>query len=225
MPRHVPENCHNSFILLMRRVGVFSRAMKHHVIAWVIMVLGLAGLAAYVGPRFLNVGPPARTAGEALIGGDFTLTDSSGTTITNDSFAGKYRLVFFGFTHCPDICPTSLLVMQNAIDQLGEKGKDIIPIFITVDPQRDDKETIGRYVKNFGPRMVGLTGTAEQIRSVAEAYKVYYQKVEDKDSALGYTVDHSGFIYLMEPDGKYLAHFPHTISEKDLVKSLRSHLE
>jgi protein SCO1/2 len=199
--------------------------MKQKVAAWIVMVLGLAGLAAYIGLDFLNVKPPLRSQGEALIGGDFTLMDGAGRSVTNHDFAGKYMLVVFGFTHCPDICPTTLLVMRNALEQLGDRGKDIVPIFITIDPARDNVETIGRYVKNFGPRMVGLTGTAEQIRSVAEAYKVYYQKVEDKDSALGYTVDHSGFIYLMEPDGKYLAHFPHTISEKDLVKSLRSHLE
>jgi protein SCO1 len=199
--------------------------MKHNVVAWIVMVLGLAGLAAYVGPKFLNVGPPAHGVGEALIGGEFTLTDSSGAAVTNESFADKYRLVFFGFTHCPDVCPTSLLVMQQALADLGEEGKEIVPIFITVDPARDDMETVGRYVKNFGERMVGLTGSPEQIREAAEAYKVYYQKVEDKNSALGYTVDHSGFIYLMDQRGKYMAHFPHTISQKDLVQGIRKHLE
>ncbi len=189
------------------------------------MVLGLAGLAAYIGLDFLNVKPPLRSQGEALIGGDFTLTDGAGNIVTNRDFAGKYMLVFFGFTHCPDICPTSLLVIRNALDQLGDRGKDIVPIFITIDPERDGAETIGRYVKNFGDRQVGLTGTPAEIRAVADAYKVYYQKVEDKDSAMGYTMDHSGFLYLMGRDGKYLTHFPHTISEKKLAEGLRPYLE
>ncbi|MCE3006636.1 MAG: SCO family protein [Rickettsiales bacterium] len=199
--------------------------MKQKVAAWIIMVLGLAGLGAYIGLDSLNVRPPLRSQGEALIGGDFTLMDGAGNIVTNRDFAGKYMLIYFGFTHCPDICPTTLLVMRNALDRLGDGGRDVIPIFITVDPERDEVTTIGRYAKNFGDRLVGLTGTPEQIRAVADAYKIYYQKVEDKDSSMGYTVDHSSFIYLMGRDGKYLTHFPHTISEKNLAEGIRNHLE
>ncbi|MFZ4124886.1 MAG: SCO family protein [Rickettsiales bacterium] len=199
--------------------------MKRSVASWLIMVLGLAGLMAYVGPTFLNVAPPpVRSSGEALIGGPFTLVDGTGSTVTEKNFAGKYTLVFFGFTHCPDICPTSLLVTKNALDKIGEKAKKLVPIFITIDPERDNVDVVGRYVRNFGTAFVGLTGSPEQIKQAADAYKVYYQKVEDKGSGMGYVMDHSGFIYLMGPDGKYLTHFPHTISEQALAEALGKYL-
>ncbi len=199
--------------------------MKRSVVSWLVMVLGIAGLMAYVGPTFLNVTPPPPAEkDEVLIGGSFTLVDATGNTVTEQNFSGQYMLVFFGFTHCPDICPTSLLVTKNALERLGKKGKDIIPVFITVDPERDTADVIGRYVKNFGERVVGLTGTPEQIKKAANAYKVFYQKVEDKNSGLGYTIDHSGFLYLMGRDGKYLTHFPHTISEQALAEGLAKHL-
>jgi protein SCO1 len=194
--------------------------MKRSVASWLIMVLGIAGLMAYVGPTFLKVTPPPVTKGEALIGGPFTLVDASGSTVTEKNYAGKNMLIFFGFTHCPDICPTALLIVKNTLDRLGSKAKNIVPIFITLDPERDTPDVMGRYVKNFGNRFVGLTGTPEQIKKVADEYKVYYQKVEDKDSGLGYVVDHSGFLYLMGPDGKYVTHFPHTINEKALAQAL-----
>lgn len=199
--------------------------MKRSVLSWLVMVLGLAGLMAYVGPTFLNVtSPPIKSSGQALIGGSFTLVDSTGSTVTEKNFAGKHMLVFFGFTHCPDICPTSLLVTKNALEKIGDKAEKLVPIFITIDPERDTVDVVRRYVKNFGPQFVGLTGTVEQIKHVADAYKVYYQKVEDKGSDIDYVMDHSGFIYLMGPDGNYLAHFPHTISEQALAEALRKHL-
>jgi protein SCO1/2 len=199
--------------------------MKRSVVSWVAMVLGIAGLLAYVGPTFLKVTPPpSRSSGEALIGGSFTLVDASGNTVTEKSFAGKYMLVFFGFTHCPDICPTSLLITKNALERLGDKAKDIVPVFITVDPERDTSDVVGRYVKNFGERFIGLTGTPEQIKKAADAYKVFYQKVEDKGSGLGYVMDHSGFIYFMGRDGKYLTHFPHTINEQAMAEGIAKHL-
>jgi len=200
--------------------------MKRSVVSWLIMVLGIAGILAYVGPTFLKVTPPpSKGTGEVLIGGAFTLVDANGNTVTEQDYRGKYTLVFFGFTHCPDICPTALLVVRNALDHLGKDAKKIVPIFITIDPERDTPDVIGRYVKNFGDRVVGLTGTPEQIKKAADAYKVFYAKVEDKESGLGYVMDHSGFLYLMGPNGKYLAHYPHSIGEKALTESLQSHIE
>ena len=199
--------------------------MKRSVVSWLIMVLGIAGLLAYVGPTFLKVTPPpTKSSGEVLIGGPFNLVDSTGATVTEKSFEGKYTLVFFGFTHCPDICPTALLVAKNALDSLRKKGEWVVPIFITIDPERDTPDVVGRYVKNFGSRFVGLTGTQEQIKKAADAYKVFYQRVDDENSGLGYVMDHSGFIYLMGPDGKYVAHFPHTINEKALAEGIKKHL-
>ncbi|MBN8543882.1 MAG: SCO family protein [Alphaproteobacteria bacterium] len=199
--------------------------MKRSVLSWLVMVLALAGLMAYVGPTFFNVtSPPVKSTGKALIGGAFTLVDGTGNTVTEKSFAGKYMLVFFGFTHCPDICPTSLLVTKNALEKIGSKAEKLTPIFITIDPERDTVDVVGRYVQNFGTQFVGLSGTPEQIKQAADAYKVYYQKVEDKDSGIGYVMDHSGFIYLMDPEGNYVTHFPHTISEQALAEALGNYL-
>ncbi|PZP86007.1 MAG: SCO family protein [Azospirillum brasilense] len=192
--------------------------MKLPVLSWIVCVLGLIGLVAWLGTGIVPV--TKNKGGEALVGGPFSLTAPDGSTVTDRDLRGKYALVYFGFTHCPDICPTSLLLMQNALDQLGAKGKKVTPVFITLDPERDTPEIVGNYVSNFGDRFVGLTGTPEQIRAAADAYKVYYSKVEDENSALGYIIDHSGFMFLMDPDGKYVTHFPHSIAEQSLTEGL-----
>ena len=197
--------------------------MKPSVIAWLACVLGLTALAVFVGPTLLSAPTTTttRAQGEALVGGDFTLLGVGGKEVRASDFKGRYMLVYFGFTHCPDICPTTLLTMQNALNDLGEDATKIVPIFITLDPERDDAETVANYVQNFSHSLIGLTGTPEQIRAVADMYKVYYSKVEDKNSAMGYMVDHSSFIYLMDKEGKYLAHFAHTLPEQTLVTKLR----
>lgn len=200
--------------------------MQKSVLAWLLSVLGLVALTVYVGPTLLKVVPNSGPAqqGEAAIGGAFTLTDSNGKTVKDTDFRGKYMLVYFGFTHCPDICPTTLLMMTNALEQLGRDGKNIVPIFVTLDPERDTQAAVGAYVKNFSPDLIGLTGTKEQITKVADTYKVYFSKVKSEDSAMGYMIDHSGFIYLMDKDGKYVAHYTHTMPLQSLVSGLRSHV-
>ncbi len=187
-------------------------------------MLAMIGLVAWMGTRVVDVNRKGSSSGTALVGGTFTLTDGSGKQVTQADLLGHYSLVYFGFTHCPDICPTSLLMIENALDALDDKGKNITPYFITLDPERDTPSVVGKYVSHFGNRFVGLSGTAEQTKRVAEAYKVYYRKVEDKGSAMGYVIDHSGFIYLMGPNGKYLAHYPHTISEQALAEALETRL-
>lgn len=183
-------------------------------------MLLLIGLFAWLGTDMMMTPTKAKSEEKPLIGGAFTLVDGAGKTRTDKDFRGKYLIVYFGFTHCPDICPTSLLIIQNAINALGSKKKEVTPLFITVDPERDTPAVVGQYVSHFGPEFVGLSGSPEQIKQAAEAYKVYYRKVEDPDSAMGYTMDHSGFIFLMGPDGRYLTHFPHTISEQSLTDGL-----
>ena len=115
-------------------------------------------------------GPAVQTSGKALIGGPFTLVDQTGKTVTDQDFRGRYMLVFFGFTHCPDICPAELQVMSAALDELGPKADEVVPVFITLDPERDTQAAMGAYVKNFGSRFVGLTGSPEQIAAAAKAY-------------------------------------------------------
>lgn len=196
--------------------------MKLPVISWIVCVLALLGLFAWGGLRVVGVEPATQTSGQALVGGDWTLVDGQGNTRSNKDFLGQYQLVYFGFTHCPDICPTSLLLMDSALKGLGEKAKKVTPIFITLDPERDTPEAVGQYVSHFNDRMVGLSGTPEQVARAAEAFKVYYRKVEDPQSAMGYVVDHSGFMYLMGPDGAYITHFPHSISEQSLTDGLNA---
>lgn len=200
--------------------------MRIAVISWIISVLGIVALAAFVGPSLLGSPAPTQTSkGEALIGGPFTLMDSTSKEITDELFRGRYMLVYFGFTHCPDICPTTLLLMMNALDQIGaDKARQVVPIFVTLDPERDTPENVATYVQNFSPNLVGLTGTPEQIKAVADAYKIYYKKVPVPDSEMGYVVDHSGFVYLMDPDGKYVTHFAHTTAEQAMVDDLRKHI-
>ena len=192
--------------------------MKKIVISWVVCVLALVGLFAWMGSHYSN-----ETESDALIVADFEL-QSGEKTVRDEDLRGKYLLVYFGFTHCPDICPTTLLLMSNVIQQMRSKGTDILPVFISVDPERDTPQAAAAYAKNFGKNVLGLSGTPEQIKHVADGFKVYYSKVEDKGSALGYVVDHSSFIYLMGPDGKYVTHFPSDIAEQELKKELNRYV-
>ena len=158
--------------------------------------------------------------GQALIGGPFTLTDQTGKTVTQADYKGKYMLIYFGFTFCPDVCPTELQVMAGAVSKLGAKGAEVQPIFITVDPERDTVEVLATYVKQFDPRLVGLTGTPEQIAQVAKAYRVFYQKVKDEETSGDYTMDHSSIAYLMGPDGKFLTFFPPGVSPDEMAAKI-----
>ncbi|MBA4274210.1 MAG: SCO family protein [Alphaproteobacteria bacterium] len=193
--------------------------MRMSMISWLICSLALAALLVVVGSKRL-LPPPTGAQGEALIGGDFTLMDGDGLPIRVSDFRGKYMLVYFGFTHCPDICPTTLLVMKNALNAMGDDKSKITPIFISLDPERDTPAVVKQYISNFGDTLIGLTGNAEQVKDAADAYRVYYSKVPQPDSASGYLIDHSGFIYLMDKRGRYVAHFAHTISETDLTSKL-----
>ena len=142
--------------------------------------------------------PKVETSGKALIGGPFALVDQTGKPVTDKDFRGRYMLVFFGFTHCPDVCPAELQVMADALGQLGPKAAEIVPVFITLDPERDTPEVVGAYVKNFGPNFVGLTGSPEAIAAAAKAYRVAFSKFEykDNDGQSGYSIDHSTLLYL-----------------------------
>jgi cytochrome oxidase Cu insertion factor (SCO1/SenC/PrrC family) len=157
------------------------------------------------------------------IGGPFTLADQNGTRRTDADFRGKLMLVYFGFTYCPDVCPTDLLQMALAVDQLGRAGEVVQPVFITVDPERDTSEHLKQYMSLFHPRFIGLTGDAIEIRTAADAYRVYYKRVEWDDGS-GYTIDHSAFIYLMGRDGEYLGFFPPGTSAERLAEDIRSRL-
>jgi protein SCO1/2 len=142
------------------------------------------------------------------IGGPFQLTDQTGKLRSERDFRGQLMLVYFGFTTCPDICPTDLQAIGLAMEQLGTEAGEVQPLFITLDPERDTREHLADYVAMFHPRLLGLTGSAEAVESAADAYRVYYKRVDFDHSDGYYTVDHSAFIYLMDRDGKYLGFFP-----------------
>ncbi len=161
--------------------------------------------------------------GKALIGGPFSLVDQNGQRVTEQDFQGKYMLVFFGYTYCPDVCPTELQVMMAALEKLGDAGKDIVPVFVSIDPERDTPQTIKSYVGNFGPRLVGLTGTPEEIAAVAKAYRVYYAKAGNKNGN-DYLMDHSSIIYLMGPDGGFVKHYTYTTDAAALAGNLKEAL-
>jgi protein SCO1/2 len=197
--------------------------MKKSALVWIISVLTIMLVVSWLGSFAIPDAPNQNGTGTALIGGKFELVDSQGKAVTEKDFAGKYMLVFFGFTHCPDICPTALLVIQNALNALGRDADQITPMLITIDPERDTPKVMGEYVSHFGSRIVGLTGSGEQIQKVQDAYKVYSSKIET-GSPLGHTMDHSSFIYLMGPDGKYITHFPSTIQDQQLKDALAKHL-
>ena len=165
-------------------------------------------------------GQPVQSSGAALVGGPFSLVGTDGKTVTDTDFRGRYMLIFFGFTHCPDICPAELQVIAQALDKLGDKGKKVVPVFITLDPGRDTPQVMGEYVKSFGPNFVGLTGSPEAIAAAAKSYRVAYAKVENKESASDYSVDHSALVYLMDPEGKYVTHFSFGTSADDMAEKL-----
>jgi protein SCO1/2 len=165
------------------------------------------------------------SVGKALVGGPFSLIDQTGRRVTDQDFRGRHMLVYFGFTYCPDICPSALQLMTAALDELGPKADKIQPIFITVDPERDTPEQLAKYVTSFHPRLIGLTGSLPEIQSVAKAYRVYFQKAKDENSSAdAYTMDHTSIIYLMGPDGGYVTHFTHATPLKAIVEQLRKAL-
>jgi cytochrome oxidase Cu insertion factor (SCO1/SenC/PrrC family) len=161
-----------------------------------------------------------RSVGQAMVGGPFTLTDHTGKQVTDRDFRGRTLVVFFGFTFCPDVCPSALQVIAAAIDKLGAKGQSITPIFISIDPERDTPAQLAAYVQSFHPRLIGLTGTPSEIAAVTKAYRVYVQKVPDPKSTAGYTIDHSSIIYVMGPDGAYRTHFTHATSADVMAERL-----
>ncbi|NWH07506.1 MAG: SCO family protein [Alphaproteobacteria bacterium] len=165
------------------------------------------GTAQASAPLALTAATPSATPvtepqRKVPIGGPFKLLASGGRTVTDEDFRGRYMLVFFGFTFCPDICPTKLDEIARTLQALGEDAKQVAPLFISVDPERDTPETIGDYVASFDTRITGLTGTPDDIFNVAKAYKAYYQKVALDDQGT-YTMDHSALTYLMGRDGTF----------------------
>ena len=149
-------------------------------------------------------GAPPAVRQAAQVGGPFTLVDGAGKAVTDQTFRGKFMLVYFGYTFCPDVCPTTLNDVAQALDKLGAKADRVQPLFITVDPARDTPAVIKQYAAAFSPRLQGLTGTADQIAAVAHEYRVYYAPHKTGPNPGDYTMDHSSILYLMDPKGTFV---------------------
>lgn len=148
-------------------------------------------------------GQPVITYGRADIGGPFQLVDQTGATVDQTLLEGRWTAVFFGFTHCPDFCPSTLQALEGATERMGERADDLQIVFVSIDPERDTPEAMADYLQtsSFPEGVIGLTGTPEQVRQAAEAYRVVYQRRDLEGGE--YTMDHSLNIYLMNPQGEF----------------------
>lgn len=160
--------------------------------------------------------------GHGTVGGPFTLTDQTGHKRSDSEFRGKLMIVYFGYTFCPDVCPADLMAITQALDALGPAAEGVQPIFITVDPERDTK-VLGEFVAAFHKSFIGLTGSPEEIRKVANAYKAFYAKVPGT-RADEYSIDHTGIIYLIGKEGEYLGFMPPQTDPEKLTEILRKYL-
>jgi protein SCO1/2 len=161
-------------------------------------------------------------AAPAAIGGSFRLTDQNGKTITDQDLKGRPFLVFFGFTHCPEVCPTALFDISEVLERLGPDAAKVNALFVTVDPERDTPEKLKEYLSSFNPRLIGVGGDAEALAAVAKAYRVYYKKVPLKDG--DYTMDHTAIVYLMDKNGQFVAPFSLKRRPEDAAADLRRYL-
>jgi len=161
-------------------------------------------------------------SGMADIGGPFSLIDQDGKPRTDADFRGRYMLVYFGYSNCPDVCPVSLGVIADAEERLGAKSARVAPIFITIDPERDTPRILKQYLAVFSPKLIGLTGSAKEIRKAEEEYRVFVQRHAGQNG--NYSFDHSNIIYLMGPDGRFVANYDETIGPDGLAAELRKHL-
>lgn len=176
------------------------RRMLWAAVAGTALAFGAAALWRAFTPSDL---PAPRVTGEAAIVNSYSLTDHTGRTVTSDAYDGQWQLVFFGFTFCPDICPTTLAYMASVMDILGPEADRVAPIFVTVDPARDTVDVMAEYVAAFHPRLIGLTGTEAQVAEAAGNFRVWYERSEDATAPDGYLMAHSGYIYLMRPEGGF----------------------
>ena len=193
------------------------------IIAFAALLLAVAVVVLAYTPwgQSLWQGKVAREMGAAAIGGPFKLTDQNGKPRSDADFRGEYTLVFFGYTNCPDVCPTTLQTLTDAMTDLGPKAEKVTPVFITVDPERDTAKALKDYAANFTPRLVMLTGSPADIAAVAKEYRVYYAKAGEGPN---YAMDHTALIYLMGPDGTYVTHYAPQATADDIAKDLSKRL-
>ncbi len=181
-----------------------------------VLALGLLGAGAW-----LSSARDEQKLQPIPIGGPFQLEAAGGRVVTDQDFRGRWMLVYFGYTHCPDACPTALQDMAGALDELGpDASKNVAAVFITVDPERDTPQVMRNYVSGFDAPITGLSGSPEQIAAAARAYRVYYKRHDE--SGGDYAMDHSSIIYVMNPKGQFVANFTHQSAPDAIAAKLRS---
>lgn len=198
---------------------------------WIIALASLMALAALVWwragapPATPMSGGTVRESGAASIGGSFSLLDHRGQRVSEQALLGHFTLIYFGYASCPDVCPVELQNIGGALDLLAADGPQglsgLQAFFITIDPARDTVAALADYMPNFHPSLAGLTGTEQEVSAAAKAYRVYFSKFEDTPGTENYLMDHSNIIYLMGPDGKFLAHFGHGTTSEQIAAKLR----
>lgn len=191
--------------------------------AVIALALGLITMVV-VGGRQQAAQTTDAATGQPLVGGPFTLTDQDGQAVTEKMLEGKWSLVFFGFTYCPDYCPTTLGVLNAVQERMGDKAKDLQIVFISIDPERDTPQMLKDYLSSdgFPDGVIGLTGTPEQVAQVAKAYRAFYQKVGEGE---GYTMNHGLTVYLMGPDGKFRSAVAHDLGPSRTVTLIENAME
>lgn len=180
------------------------RQVRH--VAWMsiaVSAIVVIGLLLWRAAAPDTVPEPTYT-GEADIWAEYALVDHTGRPVTEADYADRWQMVFFGFTHCPDICPTTLAYMASVLDLLGDEADRVAPLFITVDPARDTPSVMAEYVAAFHPRLIGLTGAEENVTATMGAFKTWAERVEDPAAPDGYSMAHAGHIYLMGPEGRFV---------------------
>ncbi len=156
--------------------------------------------------------------------GPFSLIDQMGKPVTDEDFRGKFMLVFFGYTFCPDVCPIDLQIIAQAMDEMGNAGDRVQPIFISIDPARDTPEIVAEYASHFHPRLIGLTGSSRQTATAAWNYGATSMKIIHEDHPEEYTVNHSALTYLLGPDGRFVAAFEHNTDYQSMARGILQHL-
>ena len=183
--------------------------MKRIVLGWIAF-----GLVAA-----LTLGQPITASAET--GGRFILLDAKRKVVTDFDFRGKFLLMFFGYTFCPDICPTGMQDVAEVLELLGKDAEDVNAVFVSIDPERDTSQMVNEYVKNFDDRIIGLTGSKASIASIIKKYRIVVRKVEEKPGDPDYTIDHTASILLIDPGGKYVRRFGFETPTADIVKAIR----
>lgn len=210
-----------------------DKLRKIIIVDTIAVIVIIAGIFIYMGQKDTATNPAQKSAAVssqvqnfdgADIGGPYTMINQDGETVTNETYAGSYKLIFFGFTFCPHICPTELQKMAATFKILDKDGENILPVFITTDPERDTPDVMKEYVQQFHPRLIGLTGSMEQVKHIQDEFRVYAAKAQDPDMS-EYTMNHSSYMYLMGPNDKLLGLYSDSETPAAIAENIKAVLQ